>query len=176
MIYLVSGFMRTGTSMMMEALEAGGMDAVYDNSTNERFEMGSKEEINHAVRNPSMFDGKLLKCLGGGLPKMAAWNWKIIYMYRRHAEIMASYRTLFPPEECGQLGPEKEYNIFTNYTIGQLSARKDVQFVGLDYHAVLGSPLKVFRLLQEDGWPIDAEKAAAVVDPDKCHHLIESAA
>ncbi len=30
MIYLVSGDMRTGTSMMMQALEAGGLEAVYN--------------------------------------------------------------------------------------------------------------------------------------------------
>jgi len=31
-LYVVSGFMRTGTSMMMRALEAGGMDASYRQS------------------------------------------------------------------------------------------------------------------------------------------------
>ena len=32
MLYIVSGFMRTGTSMMMKALEAGGLEAAYQQS------------------------------------------------------------------------------------------------------------------------------------------------
>ena len=35
MIFIVSGFMRTGTSMMMKCLEAGGLEAVF-NPTRER--------------------------------------------------------------------------------------------------------------------------------------------
>ena len=34
-LYVVSGFMRTGTSMMMKALEAGGLEACYRQSREE---------------------------------------------------------------------------------------------------------------------------------------------
>src|SRR5690606_28529169 len=80
MIYVVSGYMRCGTSMMMEALQAGGLEAAYserrDVEMNERWgEPGYLpneryfELDRHDYRRPDFaqaFDGKLVKCLFGG--------------------------------------------------------------------------------------------------------------
>ena len=80
-LYVVSGFMRTGTSMMMKALEAGGLDACYKQS---REEMKNRYADEHYDPNigglyelerkdyqkpnfPRDYEGKLIKCLNKGI-------------------------------------------------------------------------------------------------------------
>ena len=165
MIYIVSGFMRTGTKMMMESLQAGGMDLLGD--VNDDYEL-SKEEIATAVLNPHTIDGKLFKCIAGGLLRLSSWKYKVLYMQRDYNEIKASCDKRFGEGEhiCSQ----KEYYQLMRYTAGVIDMRRDIQWIGIQYRAVLSEPLAVFKEIARAGWPIDAEKAAAVVDPQKCHH------
>ena len=78
MIYVVSGFMRTGTSMMMKALEAGGMDASYKQSRDVMKDHYADEYYNPNIGGlyelekqdyqkwdfPRDYEGKLIKALG----------------------------------------------------------------------------------------------------------------
>ena len=165
MIYVVSGHMRTGTSMMMQALEAGGMDAVYKD---DRYEL-PPEECVFSIVVPENIDGKLIKCLTGASLRLAAWNWKIVVMLRDYAEVKASYQTLFSDAEV--FHTENGYYQMRRYHLGILTARRDIQWIGVQYKAVLNDALGVFRVLKNNGWPIeDVDKAAAIIDPEKCHH------
>ncbi len=172
MIYIVSGFMRTGTKMMMEALEAGGMDVYLE--VNDKYEL-TVEEVRTAMLNPHVADGKMYKCLAAGVLRLAAWKYKILYMQRNYDEIKESCEKLFGP---GKHVPPSisDYNSLMRYHAGVIDMRKDIQWTGIQYRAVLEQPLKVFELLKESGWPIDPEKAAAAVDPAKCHHHVEMVA
>ena len=165
MIYIVSGYMRTGTTMMMRALEAGGMPAYYED---ELYEL-PKDEIARAVLNPHTIDGKLFKCIAGGLLRLAAWKYKIIFMQRHYSEIKSSCDNLFGADT--PLCSEKDFHQLMRYTAGVIDQRRDMQWTGIQYRAVLEDPLAVFELLKKHGgWPIDTGKAAAVVDPNMCHH------
>jgi len=75
MLCVVSGFMRTGTFMMMKALQAGGLDASYSQSRDtmkdrwkdEHYDpnIGGLYELNrkeYKQKNfPRQFDGRLIK-------------------------------------------------------------------------------------------------------------------
>ncbi len=92
MIYIVSGYMRCGTKMMMQSFEAAGMGLLGE--VNDDYEL-SKAEIAEAVLNPHTVDGKLFKCIAGGLLRLAAWKYKILYMQRDYDEIKASCENRF---------------------------------------------------------------------------------
>ena len=171
MIYIVSGFMRTGTKMMMEALEAGGMDIYL--TVNDKCEL-TIDELRTAMLNPHVAEGKLYKCLAAGVLRLAAWKYKILYMQRNYHEIKESCDNLFGPGE--HICPEKDYHSLMRYYAGVIDMRKDIQWIGIQYRAVLENPMAVFELLAKSGWPINAEKAAASIDPEKCHHRIEEVA
>lgn len=172
MIYIVSGFMRTGTKMMMQALEAGGMDVYLD--VNDKYEL-TVEEVRTAMLNPHVAEGKMYKCLAGGVLRLAAWKYKILYMQRNYQEIKASCDKLFGPGEHVPPSDSDYYNLM-RYHAGVIDMRRDVQWIGIQYRAVLANPLAVFELLAKNGWPIDAAKAAALVDPARCHHRNEEVA
>ena len=84
-LYVVSGFMRTGTSMMMRALEAGGMNAAYRISREKMREHYADEFYDPNIGGlyelerkdyqsfyfPRQFEGKLIKALNNFLIYLA---------------------------------------------------------------------------------------------------------
>lgn len=183
MIYIVSGFMRSGTSMMMRALEAGGLEAVYNPSrdqmndkfgdddykiNDEGFYELSREEYLHP-QFPDNHNGKLVKCLWGGMTMLRASRNKkrIVFMRRPIEEIADSYEAAFGHRHPAAI-PELEDKL--DRIQGILGKRRDVELHVLQYHDVIKDPLKAFESL---GWPVDAHKAAAVVNPELYRHRHE---
>lgn len=182
-LYIVSGYMRSGTSMMMRALEAGGMETVsresreefrrkfsddkYDPNEGGLFEL-SQEDLK-AADFPQKFKGKLIKCLvGGPLFKMCVMpQIKIIFMRRDPEEIRQSFQAFF---NQSMFIPEKSFTDYMEKVVAVLRNRRDTEVVVLNYREVVENPVKYFAELKEQGWPIDPEKSALVVNP-KLHRF-----
>jgi hypothetical protein len=180
MIYIVSGFMRSGTSMMMRALEAGGLEAVYNpdrDKMNDQFgdehykindegfyELSRNEYLNPQF--PDNYDGKLVKCLWGGMLHLRGSGTikNIVFMRRPIEEIADSYEAAFGHRHPAAI-PELSEKL--DRIQGILEQRMDVRLKVLNYHEVIRDPLTAFESL---GWPIDAFKAASVVKPQLYRH------
>lgn len=187
MIYIVSGFMRSGTSMMMRALEAGGLEACYKASRDELIEKHSDE---HYAPNPALYElersdyrdptfpdkyeGKLIKCLAPGMFRLKARQepkdaYQIVFMRRDPEEIRQSFQAFFGRDNAGVENShetvERAHDI--------LAMRRDVRLLMFWYRDVVSAPLDAFQRLRLSGWPIDPNKAAAVVDPALCRYRIE---
>lgn len=188
-LYVVGGFMRTGTSMMMKALEAGGMDAEYDERRDDfRREHaddfydpneGGLYELQRSDYQkpnfPKMYKGKLIKCLHQGPMEFPVMydGVKIVFMRRKFDEIRRSYRAFFDAEI-------KEYRNASEFQnemvriIERIQNRKDFKDKGsIDVFwlpDVIENPEEKFFRLKKSGWPIDVEKAARVVNPDLYRH------
>lgn len=179
MIYVVSGYMRSGTSMMMEALQAGGLEAAYSERRDE--EMNARwgepdgsylpneryfELDRFDYRRPDFtraFEGKLVKCLFGGALRLPVGEYRCVFMRRPTEEIAQSLLAFFGevPDlvESGRLDAEIER---------ALSILRDRRsFVTVDevwLADVITDPQSVFSRL---GWPIDVDAAAAVPRREK---------
>lgn len=109
MLYIVSGYMRSGTSMMMEALVAGGMSAAFSKARDQK--MNEKNADDDYKPNesyweiplgmygrldfPRMYDNKLVKIMYWGLPQMRICPHRIVYMLREPDEIAESWERAF---------------------------------------------------------------------------------
>lgn len=179
-IFIVSGFMRSGTSMMMQALETGGLEAVYNpdrDQMNDEFgdnhyrvnEGGfyelTKEEYDHP-EFPDNHLGKLVKNLYGGMLRLRpSTNIKhIVFMRRPIAEISASYEAAFG-KKCPAAIPELDEKL--DRIQGILAQRRDVKINVIQYHDVISNPNEAFESL---GWPINTKECSSVVDPKKYRH------
>ena len=177
--------MRTGTSMMMRALEAGGLQAVYDerrNNLNDKFgdkfykpnDNGFYELSRNQYRKsgfPRMYRGKLIKFLSGGITRIVAGNYLIVFMLRDPEEVRQSYLAFFDkqsPLSC------EDYISAMHDVIGILSMRRDILLVALQYRRVISEPLRTFEELKEKGWAINPRDAANVIDPSLCRFKLES--
>lgn len=182
--YIVSGFMRTGTSMMMAALEAGGLDPVFNPS---RDDLNDRHGDEHYKPNeggfyelsrqqyqqigfPGMYAGRLLKCLWGGLPRLCPGQYLVVFMMRDPEEIRQSFEAFFGTTAPPSL---KQYKSIMDLSVALLRNRRDTHVHVLQYRDAVDQPLRSFRRLRELGWPISVDEAAAIVDPDLCRFRLE---
>lgn len=174
--WITSGFMRSGTSMMCRALEAGGLQAAFaeDNRQymNQRhgdkhyqpnpagyYELDRKEY--HEPGFPRKYQGKLIKILAPGLSKIVAGDYNIIMMRRDFEEIRQSYEAFFQ----GKMAmTEPRYEQLIEDTLGILRVRSDCKVSEVWYRDVIDNPFNAFEYLVDEGWKIDPLKAASIVD------------
>ena len=180
MISLVSGFMRSGTSMMMKALEAGGMDAARSKERDERMnsKWGSADDYHSYVPNdeyyelniedyrthdfPDAYEGRLIKCLWGGLTLLRPGHeYRVIFMRRPSREIQTSLLAFFgSPNKQAQ---DVHFNQRMERAVAVCRDRRS--FLSVDevwYADVVAKPFETFVKLANHGWPIDPKKAATI--------------
>jgi len=180
--FFVSGYMRSGTSMMMQALVAGGLEPAFNKSReNMNQQFGDEDykpnakgfyELNRsqyrALDFPKAHEGKVLKCLYGGINKIIAGDYKIVFMMRNFEEIRQSYDAFFDTDATLDVD---QYTAIMANTIGILQQRRDVDLTVLNYRDVIDNPVKEFTKLAH--WGINVEEAAKVVDPELLRFKLE---
>lgn len=182
MLYIVSGFMRSGTSMMMAALEKGGLDAA--RSIERDKEMAARwDDPDYVVNSeyyelqrsdyqapdfPAKFDGKLIKCLMPGAIRLpAGFEYRIVLMRRATPEINTSLFAAFGQANMDTTNPEDFERNMERYT-GIMRDRRSVKSLDvLWYRDVLADPVGAFASLD---WPIDPVAAARTIDRSKARH------
>ncbi len=180
MIYLVSSFHRSGSSMMMRALMAGGMAARWDgeqdqmNVTHGRDGYKPNSAGFFATRADVFgwpdfvadYDGWLVKCPYHLLSKLPRHDYRLLFMLRNPTEIRTSMATMTPGATWG--GNETLthlYDLASEALLSALRERGDMAVTTLWYSEAVADPGAAFAALAGAGWPIDAGAAAGVVDP-----------
>lgn len=114
-IYVVSGLPRSGTSMMMKMLEAGGLSALTDNirtADDDNLQGYYEFERVKAMKDGDTdwvgeAQGKVIKVISALLEYLpSAYQYKIIFMEREMMEILASQRKML--ERRGKPGNPAE--------------------------------------------------------------------
>lgn len=183
-IYLVSGFMRSGTSMMMKALHTGGMDVAFSAERDKRlndkwgegdvpdgyrpndeyYELDTKDYS--SPNFPGLYEGKLIKCLWSGAERLPPRDYRIVCMRRPRAEIATSCLAAFG--HVPKIVQPHDFDQFMDAWVERLRDRRSFQSVSeVWYSDVMASPETVFAGLVVDGWPIDAAEAASVPSAGK---------
>ena len=187
MIYLVTGFMRSGTSMMMAALEAGGLptaksrqrDAFARAHSDQHYQMNPTGLYELTPREfadpdfPAPFDGFALKAVPPWVFSLPVHAYRAVMMLRDAEEIRQSCEAAFGARyELAQIRRAQ------TRIAACLRNRRDVfSLTHVEYREVLARPRDVFVRLHDDGWPMDADQSATVVDPARVRfrreHLVE---
>lgn len=177
-VYVIGGWMRSGTSMMMRALRAGGMDVAYSPAREETRRRhadqwydpnaGGLLELDQADYQapgfPAGYEGRLIKCLRSGPSRMAHMpgGIRVVYMLRDHEEQRQSLLAFFGrvPPSVQQLEAETARNL------AAIRARADIALMTLEYTTVLADPHAAMAgVARFFGVRLDVAAAAAVVDP-----------
>jgi len=183
LVYIVSGFPRSGTTAMMQALEAGNLEVVKNKARADRLARASKSigddydshadyEVTHAERQVSGWPyeqhaGKAVKIVAPWLKVMDVGLYKIAFMRRNTEEIRQSL-------EAARFG--KVTNEFIDNTVQRalrtLKNRRDVlEITEIWYDDLLSDPEKELSRLN---WPINIKEAASVIDSDKKRFRLEN--
>ena len=184
MIYLVSNIHRSGSSMMMRCLTAGGLVPVYDKEADIMNISGPDDY----VPNPNgffqftyeigenfatLYDGKLIKCPIRSLIHLPIHNYKLVFIKRDPTEIRASMGRWTPYTSWGKDEViTYMYNWYLNKIFTRLQARGDFDITILNYAEIVANPVLEFTKLSS--WGIDVNAAAALVDDSLYRHRLET--
>lgn len=177
-IVIVSGLPRSGTSMMMQMLEAGGIPLFTDRER-QADESNPKGYYEHeAVKNlaknkawlPEAKD-KAVKVIAQLLPELPLhWHYKVIFMERDVLEVVSSQQKMLVRN--GKAGHKDPYTLAQTYTT-ELARLKDwadtqphVDVLYIPYSEVVDLPFEAaIRVSAFLGGKADPEAMAQAVDP-----------
>jgi len=179
MITIVSGLPRSGTSMMMKMLEAGGLPPLKDDwrKADDDNPGGYYEyERVKGIREDSSWldgaEGKAVKMVSRLLVYLPpARNCRIVFMRRDTDEMLRSQRKML--ERSGQptddIPDETMKNLFEKH-LAEIEAwvkeRESIRCRTIWYDEVIHDPLQVAKTLADFlALPLDVDSMAATVDP-----------
>ena len=178
-VTVVSGLPRSGTSLMMQALEAGGILVLTDNirksdedNPNGYYEF---EPVKKTKTDPSWVAdavGKAVKMvykLLYDLPK--DYEYRVIFMRRNMDEVLASQRVML--KRTGQKGAntsDEKLAEFFNRDLEKVyrwvENQDNFSMVSINYDEIVKSPLpECHRVNEFLGAGLDVDKMASVVNP-----------
>jgi hypothetical protein len=190
-IVVVSGLPRSGTSMVMKMLEAGGLSLLTDGlrTADEDNPKGyfEVERVKNLARESDKSwlaeaRGKGIKVISYLLKSLPpSFNYRVVFIRREMEEVLASQRKMLARRgEAEETPPERMRALFDDdlWRAGyQLRHRPEFETLELHYSAVLARPLEQARRLAAFlGGGLDAEAMAAAVDPQLYRNRAQGAA
>lgn len=190
-IVVVSGLPRSGTSMVMKMLEAGGLAVLTDglrtadeDNPKGYYEVERVKNLG-AESDKSWLAGargkgiKVISYLLKSLPPR--FNYRVVFIRREMEEVLASQRKMLARRgEVEETPPERMRALFDDdlwRASYQLRHRPEFETLELHYSAVLARPLEEARRLAAFlGGGLDAEAMAAAVDPQLYRNRAKGAA
>lgn len=180
-VIVVSGLPRSGTSMMMKMLHAGGVKVLTDNVRtsdednpegyfeHERVKDLEKEQDKSWLRDAR---GKAIKVISHLLKELPGDNcYRVILMRRDLEEILASQNIMLSRRaEPNPVSDQKAIDLYRKHLIDiKVYARRkpNIELMEVHYRLALGDPLACARQIDEFlGGGLDVESMVAVVNPE----------
>lgn len=180
-VVVVSGLPRSGTSMMMKMLEAGGIPVLTDHEREAdednpkgyfEFERVKKLKEGDGAWLPES-KGKVVKVIAALLKSLPPeFNYDVVFMRRAMPEILASQRQMLirRGENPDKVRDEEIAKLFEKHlsdVIGWAKKQKNIRAIEVDYNAVLDNAAPIIKKINNFfGNQLDADMMASVVDPD----------
>jgi hypothetical protein len=179
-IIIVSGLPRSGTSMMMKMLEAGGMTLLTDNfrKADEDNPKGyfEFERVKKLKDGDTAWladaHGKAVKVISALLPHLPpTYNYRIIFMERSLSEVLASQRKMLlrRGEDPDKVGDEEMSRLFEKHlkqVMTWMESQLNIQHIIVNYNQMLEDPgPHITRINHFLGEILDTKKMAEVIDP-----------
>lgn len=177
-VTIVSGLPRSGTSMMMSMLAAGGVEPLTDSlrAADEDNPRGylELEKVKGLASDSSWLadaEGKAVKVISSLLKHLpVGHSYKVIFMRRRMKEVLASQKQMLARrgEPVGAVSDERMAESFGRHLKDVeewLARRENVEVVYVDYNEMLENPDPHVRRVNDFlGGGLDTGAMASVID------------
>lgn len=177
-VYIVSGLPRSGTSMMMQMLEAGGLQPFTDNLRTADTS-NPKGYYEHEAIKRLAVDNKVIKLARGKVVKVISsllkflpdrYHYKVIVMKRNLTEVAVSQEKMLL--QNNKLKPDSailnmEQNLTASYNeaINYLNSKSNMDYLEIDYTRILENPEHYCQILSDfTGKKLDATNMLKIVD------------
>jgi hypothetical protein len=174
--YIVSGLERSGTSMLMQILHAGGVPTAFDSSrpadeSNPKgyFELEGGKIINKLMDGSfplDQFGGTFIKITAFGLNYLPRGKYKIIYSERNLDEILDSMEKMAKIKDHTRQETYDSFRKLNDMIKNQITTRDDIDVLFVNYNQILTSPkesiTKIYEFLGDSD--LNLEKMIDIVD------------
>ncbi len=177
-IYIVSGLPRSGTSMMMKMLDAGGLIPLVDNirvadedNPKGYYEFERVKQLENDKKWLPDARGKVVKIISMLLRHLPDdYNYKVVFMLRDVEEVLASQRKMLERrgEPTDKVGDEKMALMYQNHLDKlkkQLEQKQNFDTLYVKYNEILNAPEdycdKINKFL---GGILNQQKMLTVID------------
>ena len=178
-VTIVSGLPRSGTSMMMQMIDKGGMPALKDEIrvADEDNPKGyyEFEPVKKTKEDPSWLEragGKVVKMVYRLLYDLpSGYSYRVVYMRRKLEEVVASQNVMLERsgKEGGGLGDDKLLGVFRaeiDKSNKWLADQPNFEILYVNYNEMLKDPAPLVTKLNEFlGGNLSTEAMMGVVDP-----------
>ena len=148
--YIVSGLERSGTSLLMQMLKAGGLPIGFDesrsaNNSNPKgyYELEGGKIINRLIDRNFPFEkykGKFIKITAYGLKFLPPGKYKIIYSERNIEEILDSMEEMMGKKDLNRDETKKAFVRLNNMIKQHMRKREDTQHIIINYNQTISNP------------------------------------
>ena len=174
--YIVSGLERSGTSMLMQILYAGGASVAFDSSRpiDENNPKGYYELEGGKIINKLMdgtfpldkFKGKFIKITSYGLKYLPPGKYKILYSERNIEEILDSMEKMAGINDENLEKTRESFMKLNDLIKNIIKNREDMEVLLVNYNDIVSNPSpnikKIYNFLDLDD--INLEKMISTVD------------
>ncbi len=176
-VYVVSGLPRSGTSMMMQMLAAGGIEPYTDNQrqadeSNPRgyFELEKVKQLPQQNDWLNEAVGKAIKVVSPLIPHLPQQNsYRVVIMKREIGEILDSQKSML--ERLGKKGADltdKQLESFLTDQYRFAIARLDIHaipYLVVDHAAAIADPVQTAHIVAEFlGVPLNQDAMSGTID------------
>lgn len=175
--YIVSGLERSGTSMLMQILNAGGIPMAFDkesrpadeNNPKGYFELEGGKIINKLMEGQFPLDkyrGQFIKITAFGLKFLPPGKYKIIYSRRNMEEILDSMEKMARISDQERDATRNAFTKLDKMIRTLISEREDIDVLFFDYNHTLEDPGSSLAEIQKflSSGDMAMEKMKAAVD------------
>lgn len=177
-VVVVSGLPRSGTSMMMKMLEAGGLPVLVDHvrepdedNPKGYYEFERVKQIEHDQAWLQEAQGRAVKMVSELLKHLPdGYDYKVVFMRRKMDEILASQKKMLARQgkPTDQVSNEKLAALFEKH-LGQIKAwvarQPNVDVLYVSYNEILSAPREEIRRVNRFlGDALDEEAMVGVID------------
>lgn len=179
MIVIVSGLPRSGTSLMMQMLQAGGMPLLVDehrpadvNNPKGYLEYEPVKDLQQDSSWLAQAEGKAVKIISFLLRHLTPdRTYKILLMKRAIGEVVASQRAML--QQLGQQGSSVDVQTLgamferqLEQTEGWLATQPYIEVLPVSYKALIQQPEAIAeRVAQFVSYPLVVEEMVKAIDP-----------
>jgi len=167
--YIISGLERSGTSMMMQILNAGDIPCAFDDSrspdqSNPKgyYELEGGKIINKIMDGSFPFKkykGKFIKITAYGIRYLPPGKYKIIYSERNIEEILDSMEKMIGMRDENRNETKETFVKLNNIVKQQILEREDIDVLLVNYNGIISNPqesiIKIIKFLEIPNETID---------------------
>lgn len=180
-VVIVSGLPRSGTSMMMKVLEAGGVPVLIDglraadpDNPEGYYEYERVKELDKGdTAWVADAQGKVVKVISALLEYLPPdYQYRVIFMHRNIEEVLNSQRKMLARrgEDLEVVNDAEMADLFAKHLVKVkewLRAQPNFAVLDIDYNAMLQNPESYIRMINQfvDN-ALDGQAMAKVINPD----------